>query len=181
MPFNLLLVPLLGGFVLSSLSNRFKFKSVRLDGYRLLLHSSLAGLFLLMAAELIVVIFRFPLGWLDSGFHQAVPYKGAGVTTLAFFLSFPFCLIANRFFKIDSEIDRVIDAKGDPLELILRESLKEAKPVLITVKNGKVYVGLVTSNSSPAVSVEFMKIFPVRSGYRNSETKTVEFTTDHSE
>jgi len=116
----------------------------------------------------------------DIAFHQAISYQGAGVTTLAFLLSFPFCYVANLIYKVENEIDRVIDAKGDPLELILRKSLKETKSVLISVKSGKVYVGLVTYNSSPAVSVESMKIFPVRSGYRDANTRTVEFTTDYS-
>jgi len=62
---------------------------------------------------------------------------------------------------------------------MLRKSLKETKSVLISVKSGKVYVGLVTYNSSPVVSVESLQIFPVRSGYRNVNTKTVEFTTDY--
>lgn len=180
MPFNLLLVPLLGGFVVISVCNRFKFESVRLDGYRLLLHSSLGGLFLLGVAQLLIALLRFKLVLVDIAFHQVVPYPRAGVTTLAFFLSFPVCWIANLIFKPEKEIDRVIDNKSEPLELILRKSLKETKPILITVKNGKVYVGLVTYNSSPAVSVESMKIFPVMSGYRNSKTKRVEFTTDYS-
>ena len=84
MPFNFLLVPLLGGFVVISLCNRFRFKSVRLDGYRLLLHSSLAGLFLLGFAELLVVIFRSPLSSVDIAFHQAIPYQGAGVNDFSF-------------------------------------------------------------------------------------------------
>ena len=179
MPFNFLLFPLLGGFVVISLCNRFRFKSVRLDGYRLLLHSSLSGFLLLVFAEILVELLHSRLTWFDTAFHQAIPYQGAGVTTLAFLLSFPVCFGANLFYKVESEIDRVIDAKGDPLELMLRKSLKETKSVLISVKSGKVYVGLVTYNSSPAVSVESMKIFPVRSGYRNVNTKTVEFTTDY--
>lgn len=170
---------MLGGFVVLSLCNRFKFKSVRLDGYRLLLHSSLAGLFLLAFAETLVLLLRSSLISFDVAFHHALPYQGSGVATLAFFLSFPICFIANLIYKVENEIDRVIDAKGDPLELILRKSLTETKPVLISVKSGKVYVGLVTYNSSPAVSVESMKIFPVRSGYRDVNTKTVEFTTDY--
>ena len=137
MPFNFLLVPLLGGFVVISLCNRFRFKSVRLDGYRLLLHSSLAGLFLLGFAELLVVIIRPFLPSFDVAFHQAIPFQGSGVATLAFLLSFPLCLVANLIYKVENEIDRVIDAKGDPLELILRKSLKETKSVLISVKSGK--------------------------------------------
>src|SRR5690349_12824009 len=125
MPFNLLLVPLLGGFVLISVCNRFRFESVRLDGYRLLLHSSLGGLFLLGLAQLLIALLRSNFAQLDVAFHQVVPYSGAGVATLAFFLSFPVCWIANLIFKPDKEIDRVIDTKSEPLELILRKSLKE--------------------------------------------------------
>lgn len=180
MPFNLLLVPLLGGFVFISICNRFRFESVRLDGYRLLLHASLAGLFLLGLAQLLVALFRSRMQWLDVGFHSVIPYPGSGVTTLAFFLAFPVCWLANLIFTPATEIDRVIDAKSEPLELILRKSLKETKPILITVKNGKVYVGLVTYNSSPAVSVESMKILPVMSGHRDSKSKRVKFTTDYS-
>lgn len=179
MPFNLLLLPLLGGFILITRAYRFRYRSVRLDGYRLLIHSSLAGLSLLVCAQLLVVLLRARLDWIDAAFHQAVHYDGAGVATLAFLLGLPIAWLSNQFFQRDAEIDRVIDNKGDPLELILRKSLKETKAVLLSVKSGKVYVGFVISKSSPEVSVDWIKILPMVSGYREGDTKRVVFTTNY--
>jgi len=46
MPTNLLLLPLVGGYCLTHFCYYFRFRSQRLDGYRLLLESALAGILL---------------------------------------------------------------------------------------------------------------------------------------
>jgi hypothetical protein len=53
MPYNLLLLPLIGGFLFVHLTHFFRFGAQRLDGYRLLFQSAIAGICLSAAARLI--------------------------------------------------------------------------------------------------------------------------------
>jgi hypothetical protein len=63
MPFNLLLLPLLGGFWYIHFSHRFRFRAQHLDGYRLLLESATAGAILLAISRwLIVTVKGLPSG-----------------------------------------------------------------------------------------------------------------------
>ena len=52
---GLLLLPLLGGFLFFHLTHFFRFAAQRLDGYRLLFQSAIAGTFLSILARLIVL------------------------------------------------------------------------------------------------------------------------------
>ena len=47
MPWNLLILPLLGGFWLLRTCNLFRFRSQYLEGYRLLMESAIAGVVLI--------------------------------------------------------------------------------------------------------------------------------------
>ena len=181
MPFNFLLLALLGGFIFIHRCNLFKFEALRLDGYRLLLHASMAGVILLGIAQLLVFLLHTKLAWLDTGWHRVFPFKMSGVSALALLLGWVAAPLANLIFGSDEQIDQVIQRKGDPLELLLRKALRESKPILLTVKNGKVYLGFVTMNSSPAVAVESMHILPLRSGYRDGVDRRIHFTTDYRE
>ncbi len=54
------------------------------------------------------------------------------------------------------------------------------KLVLLTLKGGKVYVGVLTqATQDPNESMRFLKITPVLSGYRNKETFRVSFNTNY--
>ena len=46
--------------------------------------------------------------------------------------------------------------------------------------NSKVYVGLITSNFDPAFDRKYIRLLPILSGYRDSETKEVTFTHNYS-
>jgi hypothetical protein len=179
MPYNFLLLPLLGGFLFISLSNRFKFAAMRGDGYRLLLQSSVAGVFLLSASLLLVFLFRDSITLIDQSWHKIVPYADSGVTALSFLLGLALGPLSNLRFRQDTEAQRAAEGNGDPLELLLRDAVATLAPVLLTVKNGKVYVGLVTLSSTPAVSIESITILPRMSGYRRTEDRRVHFTTDY--
>jgi hypothetical protein len=78
MPYNLLLLPLLGGFLFIHLAHYFRFAAQRLDGYRLLLQSAIAGTCLVGIARLVVEF----LGLFDFGV--------AGLTLWYRFFPFPY-------------------------------------------------------------------------------------------
>jgi hypothetical protein len=66
MPNNLLIVPLLAGYIFLHWSLRFRYRAQWLDGYRLLIESAVAGACLLLVARLLVV-------GLDLLVHLAFP------------------------------------------------------------------------------------------------------------
>ncbi|MDQ2919992.1 MAG: hypothetical protein M3R52_00030 [Acidobacteriota bacterium] len=68
-----------------------------------------------------------------------------------------------------------------PFELLLKKAQDQTKTVSVTMSNGKVYVGWVTHLFNPALPTNFIQILPVKSGYRDEETKWVVFTTFYSE
>jgi len=57
--------------------------------------------------------------------------------------------------------------------------MRDTRPVLLTIKSGKVYVGSVTANFNPAYEVQSIEIMPILSGYRDPKDQTVTFTTDY--
>ncbi|MEK6301266.1 MAG: hypothetical protein AABO41_11130 [Acidobacteriota bacterium] len=139
----------------------------------------MAGVVLLGIAQLLVFVLQTKLAWINNYWHEVFPFKMSGVSALALLLGLAAAPLANLIFGADKQIDRVIQKKGDPLELLLRKALRESKPILLTVKNGKIYLGFVTMNSSPAVAVESMKLLPLRSGYRDGADRRIHFTTDY--
>lgn len=65
----------------------------------------------------------------------------------------------------------------DQLELLLANSLARGTQVLITLSNGKVYVGVVLRAPDPASPLKHFRLQPFMSGYRDPETGRVKFTT----
>ncbi|APB33775.1 hypothetical protein GlitD10_1453 [Gloeomargarita lithophora Alchichica-D10] len=56
MPFNLLLLPLLGGYIFSTFSNRTKWEVKRYEGQRLILYVSFWGTFFLFVSIILLNI-----------------------------------------------------------------------------------------------------------------------------
>ena len=87
MPSNLLLLPLLAGFWFVARTHYFKFRTQSLDGYWLLLESSLVGVLLGGLARVAVVLLSLtPLGPVLAGIWHAlspVPYSSTAVAALA--------------------------------------------------------------------------------------------------
>lgn len=67
-------------------------------------------------------------------------------------------------------------AFDDHIRGILRRSVREQRPVLITLRGGKVYVGLVTAIGDSSSSQGVVLLVPIASGYRGEELRVI-FTT----
>jgi hypothetical protein len=171
MPFNLLLLPLLGGYILLTLCNRTKFETKRYSGERLIFHAAIVGVFLLLGA--------FVLAQLTARFapsmHQAwlavVPFTYAGTSFVAFLIGCVLWWPLNRWcFRLEVEQRRVILEWGDNLEELLEQAIRETKQVSITMTNGKVYAGFPTVNINPAYERRYVKLLPTSSGFRDPNT-----------
>jgi hypothetical protein len=80
---------------------------------------------------------------------------------------------------------RFVNNCNDPTTQLLHRATVYRKPLLITLKSGKVYVGqpagTAGEHGDPSVPLQSIKIIPLVSGYRNSETHKVELPTRYSD
>jgi hypothetical protein len=181
MPYNILLLPLIGGYFFIHRWNRTKFRALRLDKERLLFHASLAGIVLLFLAfllEAFIPPFIPCVTWFPC--LPSLPFQYTGVSSIALALGWFLPLLLNLIWKVDAESKRVIDEDGDPFEQLINGALDAAKPVMLTLKGGKVYVGFVVSSFVPSREQRTIRIAPLRSGYRDDDKHEVHFTTDYS-
>lgn len=180
MPFNVLLLPLLGGYVFITYWNKTRFDAKRYSGERLLFQAAFAGVFFLILAY---VITRLVMWWTPQPYewwHAAVPFPHTGTSLLAFVLGATVWLPLNKWYNRDVEIQKTIEEWNDYLEILLKRALEETREVAITLKNGKVYVGFVVRSFDPAYDRKYLVILPTSSGYRDSNKHILEFTTDYS-
>jgi hypothetical protein len=185
MPYNLLLLPLLGGYIFVRKCFRTRYNALRSENYRLLFLAAEFGLYLLVLAAILRALFNFltntipSLAYIDRIWHVVFPFDYSGVAFLSFFLGLTLWRLFNIGRKGEDEVDKSIRDKADPLEVLLKDAMRDTKSVLLTMKNGKVYVGPVITNFNPAYEVQSVKIMPIVSGYRKSEDQTVVFNVDY--
>ena len=180
MPFNVLLLPLLGGYVFLRYWDRTRFSSRRYSGERLLFHAAIAGILFLAAA---FITTRLVL-WIDPAvgarWRQAVPFPYSGTALLAFTIGAVLWMPLNWMSRgTTAAADRVIDQTGDYLERLLVRAIRRTKPVSATLKSGKAYIGFVVGNVDPAFDRRFISLLPLQSGYRTGEHELV-INTDYT-
>lgn len=180
MPFNVLLLPLLGGFALVTRWNYTRFKTKRYSGERLIFYAAIAGVFLLLGAFLTVRAVAWALPGVQAAWHRNVPFAYAGTSLLAFFFGLGGGVILNRFTSRDTAVRAVIEEWNDFLEMLLDEAISKTSMVSLTLKSGKVYVGFVTSNFDPAYDRKYIRLWPILSGYRKPDTQELAITTNYS-
>jgi hypothetical protein len=186
MPFNLLLLPLLGGYIFARKYYLTRYSALRSENYRLLFLAAQWGLIFLAMAAMIRAIgmllqsFIPSLTVVNKVWHFIFPFDYSGTAALALLLGATSWRLLNRRLSSEIEVDRSIREKGDPLEVLLKDAMRDARPVLLTIKSGKVYVGQVIANFNPAHDVQSVKLLPIFSGYRDPKNQEVTFTTDYT-
>jgi hypothetical protein len=195
-PFNILLLPLLGGFVFVSLWNRTYWHTQRAEKERLLLYASCAGILFLGIAILIgsvpaiipCLTFRVPVPFSVAGvpvpclptwWHEHVPFRYSGISTIALIIGVTAWWPLNRWLYDErTEWARLIRDRGGPLEKRLYQAMVDDKWVMVSLKGGKVYIGLVGAGFTPEKDKTIFLV-PFRSGYRDPVKQWVNITTDY--
>jgi hypothetical protein len=129
MPNNLLIVPLLAGYLFVHLCTRFRYRCQALDGYRLLLESAVAGTLLLLVARVLAIAIAqmFPRSSVFfQQFSPTVPYVGTATLSLMLGITVPF--IHNRF--PGSVIARVLGER-----FLLPRRMRLARRAFIAMRN----------------------------------------------
>ncbi len=178
MPFNLLLFPLLGGYIFVQRCNLTRYKALRYDGQRLVFAASLAGVCFLISAFGIGKLLNFVFPFLKTIYHStvALPFDYAPAAIGSFLLGCLLWIPINVFYSEGKAIRRAIKQNNDPMELLFLRSLDESRQVLMTLKNNKVYIGWITEAPNP-VLVKHITIVPTESGFRDTNTKQLTITT----
>lgn len=189
MPYNLLLLPLLGGFLFLRWWNPTRYHALRAEKERLLILAAIPGLVSLILAFAIVSasghlfpcaswpnVPCFPAWWAAN-----VPFEFAGTSLLAFTLGATLWFPLNWACSRDKAIDRMIEEDKIPLELVLKTAQDNGNTVAVTMSNSKVYVGYVLHFINPALPTQFIQILPTKSGYRDATDKTYHFKNFYTE
>ena len=179
MPFNVLLLPLLGGYIFISSWNRTRFRALRLSGNKLILESAIAGILFLAIAYAITSIVGFYRPNIRGFWEAIVPFEYAGTSVLAFAIGATLWIPLNHIFKRDRENRRAIEESNDFLETMLERALRESKQISLTLNSGKVYVGFVSKMFDPSYERKYITLLPTMSGYRDKDTLKLHITTDY--
>lgn len=181
MPFNLLLLPLLGGFIFTRKWNKTHYEFQRSENERLLLLASVAGFSFLIIAFLVTSILRLKFPELAVWWNKHVPGPYSGASGLALFLGAVGWIPLNWFYTKERQVSKLIEENGDRFELLLKKAQDSVKMVSVTLKNGKVYAGFVKATINPANRIRSIGIIPTRSGYRDSGTKNLIFNSEYAQ
>lgn len=189
-PTVLLILPLVGGYIFAYRWNACRFHGAREEGHRLYFRAAFYGASLLLAA---LFLRTAALGYFDSydGWEANVRAHIAGFLKKEAGTDAPlFALLCSYAFAIGSFawlplnfllgknlwLKAAVEEEGE-LEQLLHRAVARGRPILLTMDNRKVYVGLVRRTPEPRQSVSrTIWLLPLISGYRDEKGK-VRFTT----
>lgn len=182
MPYNVLLLPLLGGYLFLSYCNLTRFNTNRHSGHRLIFHAAAAGLGFLTFAFLVVLYLsrRWPVfaAWWQSA--VSIPYLGTSLLACLLGALLPWPINLIPYFRKEEANQRAIEHASDHLEILLSRACRETKAVSVTLKSRKVYIGLVTRTHDPLFDRKYIQLLPMKSGFRDSATLALMLTVDYT-
>ena len=148
------------------------------------------AIFLLLSTIVVTAAYETTYGqWIAARWHWIVPFKHSGKAALSFLFGALLWRPLNQlgehrcFSRLsdNSAVDRAIDRKRDPLELLLRQALGSRQTIAVTLKSGKVYIGILTTNLNPAFAIESIHLLLRRSGHRGPNTQKLTVDVDYDE
>jgi hypothetical protein len=172
MPYNLLLLPLLGGFLFFFTAHLFRFGAQRLEGYKLLFQSAIAGVILSFFARLIVLaVAMTALGaWLEARWAVFSPFPFSATSALSMILGPIAALILNLFINPDKAKEIEVRRNGNPMLWLFYRAAEERFLVSVTMDTRKWYVGWILESPSLLPQERYFRLLPYISGYRDSST-----------
>lgn len=179
MPYNLLIFPLIGGYYFLITSLRYRYQHQRLDRQRLIFNSAIAGtIFLFLSFLIVTAVYNFSPETLPE-LRSHVPFKQnyLGTSVMSLILAVISAHLSNHNFDRVEYIKSLINKSGDGLDSLFFDALENGESISITLKNRKVYVGFVQSVEEPGDN--YIKLIPLFSGFRETESLELIFTTNY--
>lgn len=183
MPWNLVLLPLLGGFWFITKYYPTKFKTIQLSRERLIFYSATVAVGLAVLAWLITLITEQLMPNTVSLMVQImpnVPYTGTAL--VAFVIGPVLAFILNHWVNEDEANYLAIMKYGDNLEKTIATAFYFDEVLIFSLSSGKVYIGIVIDvPANLAGTTQWLTIVPYFSGYRDHATKNVTITTEYAD
>lgn len=191
MPYNLLIIPIITGYFILTYSFLFKYNIQRLSRERILFESILVGLISVVIGfilRILIDFFIFPnlIPFLLKYLNRLPIEKPLYFWTVVIssLLSLCFFRIVNwlisRYYSEDDPIIWAVNKYGDEIETLFKDSALNGFAIQVTLKNDKVYIGFCEETPIPKLT-NYLKLSPILSGYRESDTKQLKITTDYEE
>ncbi len=181
MNLGLLLVPIVigYGFLINTFITRYwLFKR---SGYHLFYCSAFSGLALAFFARIISFHFQAFAPEVQKYWKALIPLELSGTMALSFVIAVFLSAVVNRL------VDRISAAKinstldGEYIELMIQDNFEQDKLIEITMQSDKVYVGFVQLSVIESIAEADISLIPVASGFRDSDSKKLIFTTYYFE
>lgn len=179
MPWNLLILPLIGGYYILTRCYIFKFHQKRLDRERLIFESVLLGIGLMVATYLLRVIIEIFATDIVNVLYTYSPFDQQYFLTslISVLLAILFTAIYNKISEDEKWIKKSIIDVGNEFETLMKFSFEEESLLQFTLSNNKIYIAWVKELPIPSVS-PYVRVIPAISGYRDEQKRT-EFTTHY--
>lgn len=210
LPLDLLLLPLLGGYLWLTTSTYHRPTLPHLERTRLILTLAVFGLVLLLLARLLVHGTALAIPRTSEQLHalwqRFMPFEQSHTALLTVLLGPVVGRIQAGAWRwrlwwqrraaghgwdeaaLEVEaVRKVIERNGSRLEQFLMRAVARSvsgdlPEVMLTLSSRKVYVGLIESAPSPDPNVEaFVVLLPTRSGYRDAQTLELHLVKDYSQ
>lgn len=162
MPFNLLLLPLLAGYLYLTKSNLRSYATSQIPKEHLLLHAALTGLFFLVVSRTIcLLLLSFPLGHeAAKALHRAAPFPYVGTAFGTVLLSLFFIKFSNAF--ISEKVAGVWlyhSGQVDPMTRALWRSTIGIPPTLFARRSFSLTANMIVAFSREMLRLLGWKIF----------------------
>lgn len=184
MNLGLFLLPVLGGYLFLTLAYVTRYGTIRDSGYRLFFRSAAAGVVLGIAAHLLLFLLdeRFPR--IRESWKPYLPseYDDTAILSLAPGFALPFLL--NWFNDREKAAQRTARRRGGFVELLIADSRAREKPVELSLRSGKCYIGFASGFPVEGGIIRRdesdVALIPIASGYRDNDTKELKITTNYA-
>lgn len=182
--FDLLLLPLLGGYLFLSNFNFTRYYHQRIERQRLVFNSLIFAFILSIIGLLLdeYILKLFPVFRNYLGYLVPIKYDGIKQSILIFGISYPLAIFLNLILNNKWLFGRVVKIWGDEYEKLFWDSLQYKndadKLLIVTTSNNKVYVGYVNRISEP-INSSHITLIPNFSGYRDKNTQEFFITTNY--
>jgi len=191
MPWNLIILPLLGGFIFLDWCYYSRLRHQRIEGNRLLLESAFLSVFLAGSAAAFVALCRhtaFGSGvaqlWFDVFPQSDDRFKYSGTAALAFLLGLGLAGAINLSIDLRKRLLTVsayaAEQAGDYALSMVFQSVQQKRFLTILTANRMAYTGYVSV--SPILKIESQIVLTIAAeGYMEKDSSRLTWTSEYTE
>jgi hypothetical protein len=181
-------VGLAAGFIFLQLLHFTRYRTTRAEGQRLMLSCAVAAIALIVAARLVLI----SLEWMAPAYFATArafwlvvfpaPNPWLGTCVWALVIAVVLARAINRFYSAGKASKRAIFRYGKELEKLFYGAMRQDRPVSLTLKNRKVYIGRII-RLPPILEGDatHIRLLPIMSGYRDEKTVVWTPTTSYTD